>query len=349
MNGAQVMQVGNALVVATVITSLRSSRFPAFRNQALVISTATLSVTAGHAYNLLRPERPEVAGLIVVLAIVCLIVSITGLSARERTRFVRTLEKEVESRTRELRHSRQRLQEMQEDLLRAERLGAGEQLAASIAHALNNPLTALVGYLQMAAEAPEACGPWLQRSLAVTVRIRGLVDRTLSIFQQGTLELENATVAALFQPAINSVTPEAEALGIKFVRQIPPDLSIPADSALFSEALTILVRNALEALSGPGEIFCSAERLLPTDAVRIEVTDTGPGIPKELRTRVLEPFFTTKPDGSGLGLPIAAGIVRGHGGRLVIDSLPGGGTRIRIELPGGAARVEPAPHNFSFS
>ena len=92
-----------------------------------------------------------------------------------------------------------------------------------------------------------------------------------------------------------------------------------------------LALNALEAPKGGRVTLTTSAR--QDGWVRVEVDDTGPGVPQGLRERIFEPFFTTKAQGSGLGLPIVHGIVTQHGGRLTVSDAPGGGARFTVELP----------------
>jgi signal transduction histidine kinase len=113
------------------------------------------------------------------------------------------------------------------------------------------------------------------------------------------------------------------------------------DPHQIKQAALNLVRNAMQAMPGGGRLTI-ATAVRPDGAVALHVDDTGPGIPESLRCQVFEPFFTSKPQGTGLGLPLAAHIVRDHGGELDFGPVPGGaGTRFTITLP--ASRSEAGP------
>jgi two-component system NtrC family sensor kinase len=112
----------------------------------------------------------------------------------------------------------------------------------------------------------------------------------------------------------------------------PPDL-IDCYPSLLNQVLLNLIANSIDAIDGPGRITIGAGAEGETFA--ISIADTGSGIPPELRERVLEPFFTTKPvgKGTGLGLSIAYSIVKKHGGSIEVTDAPGGGTLVRIRIP----------------
>src|SRR5207237_8125668 len=104
-----------------------------------------------------------------------------------------------------------------------------------------------------------------------------------------------------------------------------------ADAGRVGPGLVGLVANAAEAVPPGGEITGGAR--MNGGAVELAVTDSGPGVPQELRERIFEPFFTTRPRGTGLGLAVAKEIVEAHGGRIVVGERPGGGARFTVQLP----------------
>jgi signal transduction histidine kinase len=108
-------------------------------------------------------------------------------------------------------------------------------------------------------------------------------------------------------------------------------VAITGDSALLRATFVNLLLNAAQAMQGTGVIRIRLTRM--PDACAIEIHDTGPGIPTDIRDRIFEPFFTTKARGGGLGLPIARRTVELHGGAITVSCPPGGGTHVRIALP----------------
>jgi signal transduction histidine kinase len=112
------------------------------------------------------------------------------------------------------------------------------------------------------------------------------------------------------------------------------------DPHQIKQAALNLVRNAMQAMPGGGRLTISTD-VVAGGAVTLAVDDTGPGIPGELRCQIFEPFFTSKPGGTGLGLPLATHIVRDHDGEIDFGPAPGGGTRFTITLP--PSRAESGP------
>ena len=115
--------------------------------------------------------------------------------------------------------------------------------------------------------------------------------------------------------------------------------NINADQHQLTQVFTNLLMNAYEAMGGAGRVTISADRLRledgaeGRDAVLVEITDDGPGIPQDVAEKVFDPFFTTKAQGSGLGLAIVRKIVDAHDGRIDLRTSPGQGTAIRVTLP----------------
>jgi signal transduction histidine kinase len=151
----------------------------------------------------------------------------------------------------------------------------------------------------------------------------------------------------VIRDAVKFTQPKWHGLALAEGRQITIDLDLAAEIVVqgrpteLREMLTNLICNAVDAMPSGGTITCGVHR--HASHVVIEIVDQGQGMPPEVRERCMEPLFTTKGDaGTGLGLSIVSAIVQRHDGKLEIQSSPGAGTRVRIELPTGAA-VEKAP------
>lgn len=230
------------------------------------------------------------------------------------------------------------------------------ELAASLTHELSQPLTAL-------AAGAAACVRWLEATPPqpgqAVVAARGVVEGSayaVSLIDQmrDLVRPKPTTPSMLDLPQIvdtvlSLARHELETHGVDVVVTTPPDLPVVMGVPVrVQQVLLNLVSNAIDALgtippSGAAgatlHIDLSAQA---SDAVEIRVTDTGPGIPTEARARVLEPFYTTKASGLGMGLAISRTIVAQHGGQLSIESSPGGGASICFTLP-SAGRNTAAP------
>jgi PAS domain S-box-containing protein len=252
----------------------------------------------------------------------------------ERARYQDRLEEEVLQRTRELEQANAALQRLQNRLMHAERVRASEHLAGAIAHSINNPLTALIGTVQMRIEQSGQPDPHSDRVLQLARRIRLVVDRTLQLFRAGSLQLTRHRPGEILDAVCAELSDRMQRTGIELKMGVERGLPrLTVDHALLSMALLSICENAIDAMPDGGVLTLEAFRLAGVGVLVLRIEDTGPGIPVELREEVLQPFFTTKGGGTGLGLAIARGVVEGHEGRMRIESAPGGGTRVTLELP----------------
>jgi PAS domain S-box-containing protein len=252
----------------------------------------------------------------------------------EQKRYADELEQAVAARTKELQDANGRLMELQSRLTHSEQLSLTEDLAGAVAHSIRNPLTALLGTIEMAAELTPTPDPVLDRILDLTKRIRSVVDSTLQLFRQGQMDLSSESPGAILDTVRDELADRAAEAGIRIVLEVEEDLPpIPADRSLLVSALVSIGENAIDAMRSGGQLGLEARSIPRANVVRFAISDSGPGIPLELRDKVLEPFFTTKRAGTGLGLAIAKGVVQGHSGSLAIEDRPGGGTTVRIDLP----------------
>ena len=249
------------------------------------------------------------------------------------------LQTQVAARTSDLERANARLRALQEQMLRAERLQTEEELVGSVAHAIYNPLAALIGHAELAStDRPH--DPQAATVLRLARRVEDVVDRTLQLYRKGSLELRELDPRSLLADAAGMMQVSAAGKQVRVVvRAADSAPRIRGDRALLVEALASLARNSLDAMPNGGELHFSVhseirpERTGARGAVVFEVTDTGSGIPAEIAQQIYEPFFTTKPAGTGLGLSIVRGIVKGHRGTLDVRSRTPCGTRARITIP----------------
>jgi len=237
---------------------------------------------------------------------------------------------------------------LQEQLLQSEKLASIGQLISGVAHELNNPLAAILGYAELLQR--KARDPGLIRDIdqvrAQTERATRIVHNLLAFARKQRPEtrrisLNEATRAALelqgYDLRVNNIHVEA---------LLDPQLpAVLADFHQIEEVIVNVLVNAKQAIQSArrqGRIIVETRAVPPAEgraAARLTVRDNGPGIPKEHLSRVFDPFFTTKPVGvgTGLGLSICFGVVEAHGGRIWIDSQPGAGAAVTIELPAAAS------------
>jgi PAS domain S-box-containing protein len=244
------------------------------------------------------------------------------------------LQELVEERTRELDGSHAALE-------RSERLASLGTLAAGMAHQINNPVGAiLLGAeygLQLAAEAPES-DPELVDALRdianEAVRCRRIVRSVLKFSRNESSERWEADLRDAIERAGDAVRVQAQQHGAKLmIARMPERLPVVMNPIEIEQVLVNLIHNAMQAGPRGVSIQISARRL--GSRVRVEIRDDGHGIDAADLEHVFEPFFTTRlgEGGTGLGLSVAHGISHDHGGLLEIESAPGDGTRVSLELP----------------
>jgi signal transduction histidine kinase len=256
---------------------------------------------------------------------------------RERVEeYNRTLEERVRERSEELKRK-------VEALRQSERLASLGQLAAGVAHELNNPLTSIVMNANLLIEEVGVSSPLhddLRRIDEDAGRCRRIIEDLRVFARRRELMLVPSRVARAVEQALRSVRHELEGRGIQTEVDVPADVpDVVWDPDRMVQVLTNVVANAAQAIGTGGRITLSSRR--DDGCLVVEVRDTGPGIPAEHRQRIFDPFFTTKPDGTGLGLSISHGIVNEHGGRIEVethtreDGVADGetGTTVRIIVP----------------
>jgi len=223
-------------------------------------------------------------------------------------------------------------------LAQAERLASLEQLAAGVAHEINNPLATILLYADILR--PE-CGQKEQNLAALEMinsearRCQRIADALLDFSRQKPIVPQPTDLNALLQNVVEVEQRHEKYTGVQIVTELDPALPlIQADPALLRQVLINLLNNAVEAMPHGGRLTLRT-RQQPADQVTVEVADTGVGIPPENLNRLFRPFFTTKPpgQGTGLGLAIAASIVRQHHGQISVQSQVGQGTTFTFRLP----------------
>ena len=214
------------------------------------------------------------------------------------------------------------------------------RLMARLAHEIRNPLSSLDIHVQLLEEDLNALAPQTREPLTARFdiihgelhRLESIVESFLRLAGPSTLDLETVEVAKVAKHVCDLLQPEAAAREIEICAQIaPPGPVLRADSVRLTQALLNLVINAMQAVNRQGRIEVGAAAT--EDAVMVTVRDSGPGIPPEKLVSIFDPYFTTKPEGSGLGLWIAQQIVTAHGGTLKAQNAPGEGAVFTMTLP----------------
>ncbi len=239
----------------------------------------------------------------------------------------------------------------------AERMAEIGAMTGGLAHEIKNPLSTIGLNAQLLAEAIEdskAGESERSRMLARVGALRREADRLREILSdflefagQMRLDKRETDLNALVGELVDFFTPEAQRHGVRLRAELAPgELIATVDPKLIKQALLNLMLNATQAMgvnanagdphARPRELIL---RTLParepdgSEVARMEVIDTGPGVPEELRERIFTPYFTTKSGGSGLGLPTTRRIAEEHGGRVELHSEPGTGSSFAVVVP----------------
>ncbi len=229
---------------------------------------------------------------------------------------------------------------LQEQLTRSEKLAVIGELAAEVAHEVNNPLDGI-----------QSCSRLIRRNVDDTHRVRQMLDlmdtglyriemiirRLLTLARDDRPQIAAVRLEEILNDAVMFLEPKIARREIEFTRQFGNGrVCIRADRQQITQVMINLLLNAIDSMPEGGRL---ALRVSEPDRrrgrVRVEVGDTGCGIPEQERRSIFEPFFTTKEPGSGtgLGLAVVARIVEAHEGTVEVDSTPGEGTTFAIELP----------------
>jgi two-component system NtrC family sensor kinase len=238
------------------------------------------------------------------------------------------------------------ISEMQEQLSRSRRLATLGQLAAGVAHEINNPLAAITtcaeatlrdirsvpDFAQLAEE--RSWNFYLEEIVRQALRCKAITRGLLDLSRQRRARREPCDINALVQRSVMLLSQREGASEVSLQTVLDPQVGeVATDEVLVRQILDNLLTNALDAVEGRGSIRVTTT--LEDERARIEVADTGAGIPPEMLVRIFDPFYTTKEagKGSGLGLAISTTLAEALSGALTVESKPGAGSRFRLWLP----------------
>jgi len=235
------------------------------------------------------------------------------------------------------RQAEEERQRFEEQLRHADRLATIGQLAAGVAHELNEPLSSVLGFAQLARKTPGLPKPAaddIDKTVTAALHARDVVSKLMLFARQKMPAQGQVQLNELVENGLLLLESRCAKAGIRMERRLDPGLpGIAADSGQLLQVLVNLVVNALQATPAGGTITISTER--SGSSVVLAVADTGSGMTPEILKQMFIPFFTTKPigEGTGLGLSVVHGIVAAHGGRIEAESEPHRGSRFRVLLP----------------
>jgi signal transduction histidine kinase len=236
--------------------------------------------------------------------------------------------------------TRSRLERSGDQLRAAEKLASVGRLAASVAHEIRNPLTAMKMWLFSIRESVHGDGE-LDRKFQIvseeTGRLEAIVRNFLEFSRPVMLRRQSQGIAAIINQTLELLQPRLNEARIHVETHIPEDLPpVSVDAAQFKQVLLNLLGNAADTMPAGGRIDIATTTEIDAGGQMmavVRIRDSGTGIPTEAQHRIFEPFFTTKDTGTGLGLCIAAQVMARHGGALVLESSSGEGTTFAVWTP----------------
>ncbi len=241
-----------------------------------------------------------------------------------------------------LKRTQDRLQEQYRQLLHAARLGELGLMTATLAHEINQPLSAIINYLhaakRLASMDDRAQQPTLdeaiQRATEQALRAAEVVRRLRDFARPNPGKPETLSLNPLVEEAVALAAIDAGRRGVRVTLALGADVGLVlTDRVEIQQVLLNLVRNALEAMEGTLRRELTVSTTARLDSVEVAVADTGAGLASHIREQLFQPFVTTKGDGMGLGLSICRKIVEAHNGALWMDDRPGGGSVFKFTLP----------------
>jgi two-component system sensor histidine kinase HydH len=225
---------------------------------------------------------------------------------------------------------------MHEQLVQSEKMAALGAMIAEITHEIRNPLVSIGGFTRRLAKK-------LQRSedkkyidiiLSEVGRLEGIIHDNLSYIKEVAPQLTEGDLNAVLQDILTLYEDELALRGIRTEKDLSPSLpQLPFDGQQIKQAVINILKNAMEAMENGGTLTLKTYAVLDAGEAAVEISDTGPGISAKAMHNIFNPYYTTKPRGTGLGLPITNRIVKAHKGRIEMRNKEGGGAVFTIKLP----------------
>ena len=242
----------------------------------------------------------------------------------------------------ELQRERERIEELQAKLMRVSRASALGAMSSVLAHELNQPLTAIAGFVEASSElidqgegkVSDRIRKYIDNAVAQTHRAGSVLRRLREFTQDGVGQRSTENINAIIEEAcafasLGTATEEIDA-SMNLAADLP---SVWIDSIQIQQVILNLVRNSIDALSDLEDGAITISTTHRGDMVEVAVSDNGPGVAPEIRSGLFEPFLSTKPDGTGIGLNICRTIIEAHGGKISLDPESRNGTTFRFTVP----------------
>jgi two-component system, NtrC family, sensor kinase len=228
-------------------------------------------------------------------------------------------------------------QKLQIQLQHAERLAFVGELSAGIAHELNEPLGRILGFAQLikkAGKLNDQQSEDTERIIKASLYTREIIKKLMFFSRQMPQQITKVNINKIAQNILYFIDVRFQSRGIKIDTQFDENLpEVKADEVQVSQVIVNLITNAVHAMPDGGTITLATKR--KQKHISLVVKDTGIGMNADIKARIFEPFFTTKPvgHGTGLGLSVVQGIVDSHHGKVIVNSIPGKGSKFEIVLP----------------
>jgi len=249
----------------------------------------------------------------------------------------RSLEQKVQMRTAELEEKNRLLVQTREELLRVEKLAAIGELAAGVAHEINNPMAIIRGnteLLQLSVPEDASNREEVDTIFQQVKRVERIVSNLLKFARREQRELGPVRLNDLLHEIVGQIGHQVPLDGIKVVENYSDAVEVvDGDGDQLRQVFTNLVLNGVQSMPDGGVLTLKSAPVPDAELYEVRISDTGIGIALEDLRQVFNPFFTTKASGTGLGLSVSYGIVREHGGCIDIESVPGSGSSFSVILP----------------
>jgi len=249
----------------------------------------------------------------------------------------RDLEQKVQLRTAELEEKNRLLVQTREELLRVEKLAAIGELAAGVAHEINNPMAIIRGnteLLQLSVPEDASNREEVDTIFQQVKRVERIVSNLQKFARRERREMGPVRLNDLLHEIVAQIRYQVPLDGIKVVESYSRAVEVvEGDGDQLRQVFTNLVLNGVQAMPAGGVLTLRSDAVPDADLYEVRVSDTGVGIVMENLSQVFNPFFTTKASGTGLGLSVSYGIVREHGGSIDVESVPGCGSTFSVVLP----------------
>jgi two-component system sensor histidine kinase HydH len=298
------------------------------------LAYCSLLIPALEEYELTAEGATELAIRILFFFVAAILVNRFAVENRRQVERYQALSETLEETNRQLRRA-------EAEARRAERLAALGQLSAGLAHEIRNPLGVIRGSAEMLTQKVADTNP-LASELAGYIstevnRLNSLVARFLDFARPSHLDLQPLQVSAIVDRALDAVRAQMPAAQVEVERRDAGGLpDIRADGQLCEQVFVNLILNAFQAMDGRQGKLCisiAQETSTGKPGVAVQLEDSGPGVPPDLREQIFNPFFTSRKEGVGLGLAIVAKIVDDHRGWIRLEPGISSGAKFRVFLP----------------